>query len=109
MCTQESISNVAPLCANAFSFVLSPGAQTQTHCFVGSAGRVCRCVTHMCCFLGQAADPCLLIVVYSLHTQGFRCLHGVHPRGQNQPSSRNTHTLEREKQWEGTVVFLSSC
>lgn len=48
MCTEELLSNVAPLSANTFSFVLSPGAQMQTHSFVGSAGRVCRCVTHIC-------------------------------------------------------------
>lgn len=112
MCTQELLSNAAPLSAKAFA--LSPGAQVQTHGFVGSAGSVCRCVTQVCWVWDpwgrQAGDLCLLVVVYSMHTlrdstPSMELTSGDRIR----PSSRNTHTLEREKQWEGTVVFLSSC
>lgn len=88
MCTQELLSNVAPLSANAFSFVLSPGAQMQTRCFVGSAGRVCRCVTRVYAGSGILGAGRRSLPVDSglqhVHTQGFRSQHGAHPRGQNQ-------------------------
>lgn len=51
-----------------------------------------------------------MIVVYSMCTlRDSAPSMELTPGARIRPSSRNTHTLEREKQWEGTVVFLSSC
>lgn len=60
--------------------------------------------------MGQAGDPCLLIVVYSMYTlRDSTPSMELTPGDRIRPSCRNTHTLEREKQWEGAVVFLSGC
>lgn len=48
-------SGVAFTCLPLSFFVLSSGAQLQTQGFVGSAGCVCRCVTHVCCFWDPGA------------------------------------------------------
>lgn len=70
-------------------------------------------VSYTCWFwfcLGQAGDPCLLIVVYSMCTlRDSTPSVELTPGDRIRPSSRSTYTLKREKQWEGTVVFLSSC